>query len=269
MQKSIIASISKRGGGLDNAGGLFHALGLSRKSAFTLAEVLITLGIIGVVASLTLPTLIQKQQEKIWINQFKSTYSILSQAYVRAYQEHGLLDEWNLSTEDTKSSTKTVAEKLLPYLKLSKNFGQNDKNSSHGLPNIYLELDGKQSINWNGWRDVEYIFALANGATVGLNGVISGRDSNNNSENKAIFYLDINGAKGPNQFGKDFFIMLFNTKNKYPVITGYNLWWLTEESCSRTKRQAWYSGGSCATWLIKTGNMDYLHREISHEEWIQ
>ena len=180
-----------------------------------------------------------------------------------------MLDEWNLSTEDTKSSSKTVAEKLLPYLKLSKDFGQNDKNSSHGLPNTYLELDGKQSVNWNGWRDVEYIFALANGATVGLNGVISGRDNNNNSENKAIFYLDINGAKGPNQFGKDFFIMLFNTKNKYPVITGYNLWWLTEESCSRTKRQAWYSGGGCAIWLIKTGNMDYLHREISHEEWIQ
>ncbi len=96
---------------------------------------------------MTLPTLIQKQQEKIWINQFKSTYSILSQAYVRAYQENGLLDEWNLSTEDTKSSSKTVAEKLLPYLKLSKDFGQNDKNSTHGLPNTYLELDGKQSLN--------------------------------------------------------------------------------------------------------------------------
>ena len=59
-------------------------------------------------------------------------------------------------------------KKLLPYLKLSKDFGQNDKNSSHGLPNTYLELDGKQSVNWNGWRDVEYIFALANGGNCRL-----------------------------------------------------------------------------------------------------
>lgn len=239
-----------------------------KRYAFTLAEVLITLGIIGIVAALTLPSLIQKQQEKIWINQFKSTYSVLSQAYVRAYQEHGLIEDWNLSTEDPKKSSKIVAEKLLPYLKLSKDFGQNNKLSTHGLPHTYLELNGRQSVNWNGWRETEYIFALANGATVGLQSVITDRDNGNNTGNKAIFYLDINGAKGPNQFGKDFFIMLFNTRNKYPVITGYNLWWLTEESCSRTKRQAWHSGGSCATWVIKTGNMDYLHRELTHEEWI-
>ncbi|CCY25601.1 unknown [Brachyspira sp. CAG:484] len=39
MQNTIIASKSLRGGGLFSAGGLFHALGLSRKPAFTLAEV--------------------------------------------------------------------------------------------------------------------------------------------------------------------------------------------------------------------------------------
>lgn len=39
----------------------------SDKSAFTLEEVLITLGIIGVVAAMTLPTLIQRHQEKVII----------------------------------------------------------------------------------------------------------------------------------------------------------------------------------------------------------
>ena len=69
MRNTIIASISKRGG-LDSAGGLFHALGLSRYRkfntipAFTLAEVLITLGIIGVVAAMTLPTLINNYKKQ-------------------------------------------------------------------------------------------------------------------------------------------------------------------------------------------------------------
>ncbi len=43
----------------------------SKKAAFTLAEVLITLGIIGVVAALTMPNLIANYQKKVWTTQFK------------------------------------------------------------------------------------------------------------------------------------------------------------------------------------------------------
>ncbi len=54
---------------------------LSRKSAFTLAEVLITLGIIGIVAAMTMPTLIAKIQRNILNNQFKKMYSVLTTAF--------------------------------------------------------------------------------------------------------------------------------------------------------------------------------------------
>lgn len=46
------------------------------KNGFTLAEVLITLGIIGVVAAMTMPTLIQKNQDKELISRIKKTYSM-------------------------------------------------------------------------------------------------------------------------------------------------------------------------------------------------
>ena len=46
------------------------------KKAFTLAEVLITLGVIGVVSAITMPTLIQNQQEKVLINQLKVANSM-------------------------------------------------------------------------------------------------------------------------------------------------------------------------------------------------
>ena len=53
---------------------------LSSTSAFTLAEVLITLGIIGVVATLTLPTLITNYKNKEYATRAKRTYSLINQA---------------------------------------------------------------------------------------------------------------------------------------------------------------------------------------------
>ena len=55
-----------------------HKLSTSSKSGFTLAEVLITLGIIGVVAAMTMPSLITAKQEKATISTIKKNYSIFS-----------------------------------------------------------------------------------------------------------------------------------------------------------------------------------------------
>ncbi len=49
-----------------------------KKAAFTLAEVLITLAIIGVVAALTIPTLVQNYQRKIHLVRFQKTYAALA-----------------------------------------------------------------------------------------------------------------------------------------------------------------------------------------------
>ena len=57
------------------------------KAAFTLAEVLITLGIIGVVAAMTMPTTIAKFQHKALETAFKKTYSSLMQAMIYAEPE--------------------------------------------------------------------------------------------------------------------------------------------------------------------------------------
>lgn len=54
------------------------------KKGFTLAEVLITLGIIGVVAALTMPTLIANYQKTAIKSQFKKSYSVLQQALLKA-----------------------------------------------------------------------------------------------------------------------------------------------------------------------------------------
>ena len=236
------------------------------KAAFTLAEVLITLGIIGVVAAMTLPTLIAKYQERAWLTQFKVTYSTLSQAYLRAYQEHGVIKNWGLPLDNKAESAKIVAENLLPYLNLAQDFKQNSNHSSHNLPIHYLGLNGKKlATGFNGWESAHYIFALANGATVGT---LDFLQDEVDDKLRVLLYVDTNGGNGPNQFGKDFFIICLNTKNGYPIITGYDLWWITKNNCSKSSSAGnWYSGGACATWVIATGNMDYLHRELTSEEW--
>ena len=65
-----------------------------KKIAFTLAEVLITLGIIGVVAAMTIPTLIADYQEKVTVTKFKWVYSTLANAFTMALWQ--MLLRWRL-----------------------------------------------------------------------------------------------------------------------------------------------------------------------------
>lgn len=59
------------------------------KKGFTLAEVLVTLGIIGVVAAMTLPALVNKISENVLRQQFKKAYNTVSNALVRTYANNG------------------------------------------------------------------------------------------------------------------------------------------------------------------------------------
>ena len=61
-----------------------------RIKGFTLAEVLITLGVIGVVAAITMPTLISAYRQKVTATKLKQTYSILSTALNAGETEYGL-----------------------------------------------------------------------------------------------------------------------------------------------------------------------------------
>ena len=64
----------------------------SKKVAFTLEEVLITLGIIGIVAAMTMPSLIQKHEQKVLLNQLKKTYAVLNQAVLSMRAKYDNVD---------------------------------------------------------------------------------------------------------------------------------------------------------------------------------
>ena len=114
--------LRKRGGGncLKLILGVFE---LSPKKAFTLSEILITLGIIGVVAAITIPGLITKCRKNVIETQLKETYSIMNQALKLAEYDYEDMDGWDYPIgEVAVGGTSAFAwfqRYLQPYLKSS------------------------------------------------------------------------------------------------------------------------------------------------------
>ncbi len=91
-----------------------------RKTAFTLAEVLITLGIIGVVAAMTLPAVVQHYKKVETIGRLKKFYSTMSQAIVRSELDNGPIDDWGLQGANGNLDLEQFfMTYLAPYIKFT------------------------------------------------------------------------------------------------------------------------------------------------------
>ena len=82
----------------------------SRKIAFTLAEVLITLGIIGVVAALTIPTLMANHRKKVVETKLEKIYSVMNQAINLTNAEYGDVTNWIIDCGSSNSPTCSINE---------------------------------------------------------------------------------------------------------------------------------------------------------------
>ena len=93
---------------------------LSRLAAFTLAEVFITLGIIGVVAAMTMPALIANHRKTVLKTQFKKAYSELQQVnqnFIKDYDMNICEYNWQM-WDETKSgyaSSKATSDAFIKY----------------------------------------------------------------------------------------------------------------------------------------------------------
>ena len=138
-------------------GGAHGFIPLKGKNSFTLAEVLITLGIIGVVAAMTMPTLIKKHQQWVLVTRLQKNYSIVSQALITSVSENGDFKEWDLGTDYTKANLKRVVDTyFVPYFKKLEIYDGAGTNSYHNY-GFYLtdgtlvtfELDGSSNLGYS------------------------------------------------------------------------------------------------------------------------
>ena len=90
----------------------------SRRIVFTLAEVLITLGIIGIVAAMTMPMLIAKYQKKVLVTKMKYVYTLVSNAMLQSQADNGSPKEWEWGNSYNDENLERVMQTyILPYIK--------------------------------------------------------------------------------------------------------------------------------------------------------
>ena len=218
-----------------------------KKAAFTLAEVLITLGIIGVVAAMTMPSLIQNYQEKATVTKLKKCYSLVSQAYVSILNDEGGSD--TLQAGDDLE----MMEKFGKYLKYQKTCGRNKGCFSNVT---YKSVTGNGYSKWEDDTTDRSRAILTDGTLIMFNksAMWGGNEGN---YLYAQIYVDINGFKGPNQLGRDFFYFYISPEKIVPA--GAKALEEKNEDQKFTKNCIQQNGYACAAWVIYNENMDYLH----------
>ena len=150
------------------------------KSAFTLAEVLITLVVVGVIAALTIPTVIYKTKKTEYSVRLKKFYSTMNQVIKLSQAKGKNWEDWasvSHSGYDVDTVDSFLNEYALPYLSYVKKEIKDRRNEQFVF--VYLN-DGS-------------IFYAKKGECID-------------------FEFDVNGNKKPNTFGKDMFVFMYCAK---------------------------------------------------------
>lgn len=145
----------------------------SIKNGFTLAEVLITLGVIGIVAALTMPTLLQNTKKSEATAKIKKFISVINQALIRAESDYGMREDWiKGEMNNTDSSLEFLNTYIKPYITNSTIEKGGATITTERTSTLKFPDSSQMSIKVGTCYDI---------------------------------YYDINGKKGPNEKGRDVF----------------------------------------------------------------
>lgn len=221
------------------------------KGAFTLAEVLITLGIIGIVASMTLPALITRNQNKALEASLKKNYSVLQQSFDMYQAEHGeRLKPEIIGKHELKSAIIKYFSVLIDC-----GFGAGDADKACipayevGNENYkgYYKTYNKNIMRLALLDDGQFI--LKDGSTIFIE---------NFAENVVFISVDVNGyRKNPNQWGHDLFtFQLMKDGSILPAGAPETLYNNKNTYCSATSTNS-YNGVGCTYYAIN--DKDYFN----------
>ncbi len=173
--------------------------------AFTLAEVLITLAIVGIIAALTIPTLINNHKAVMLKSQLQKAYSLLSQVIDMEYAETGQ------SMYDTYIDASGFYKALMKHLKVAKDCGANSCVTWE--PDVAYVIDAykiyskKSSVATHMWDDGQFI--VLDGLLVMV--------ENDTSNPWLLITVDVNGLnKAPNAWGHDVFTFELTSRGLLP-----------------------------------------------------
>lgn len=178
------------------------------KKAFTLAEVIVTIGIIGIVAAMTLPAVINKYQAVVLRTKFLQANTILQDGVTRMRG-----DEVDLNEVINGTDTETIKQYF--------------SNGNCTLPDkparqIYVNIFGKPITA--SASTVKFPYCLKNGMTLWFAPINKWNNGSWIPDGNALIAIDINGwQQRPNAYGKDMFFWYYSKNNKTIKPTGKHL----------------------------------------------
>ena len=183
---------------------------MNKRFGFTLAEVLITLGIIGVVAAMTIPTLISNTNSAKFRSQFKKTLSTVNQAALMSVAQYEF-DYAATNSSCTADSATDNANNVMSFCSIYNGTlsGANLETNLGGLSSqkgnyaITKKSDVLQDL------DKYYAYSLADGSlvafpktalgcTVPLGSTVAQKAADTTFKANCIGFIDVNGATLPN-----------------------------------------------------------------------
>ncbi len=215
-----------------------------------MAEVLITLAIIGIVAALTIPTLVSKNEKKQLHTQFMKSYNTLVNAFNMSVAENGTPNNWSLD-----SNCKTNTDKYLaPYLKVTKTCTK--ENIADCISAAYYSIDKKATIDLAVSLPEDTVaYALVDGSVL----VIQYLEADANGNPTSLLSIDANGKKGPNTGGRDVFSFEIDKINPDDSKSGFGIvpradYKTDPDQCDPSKTDF---GDACSSRLLIEGGMNY------------
>ncbi len=220
--------------------------------AFTLAEILVTLTIIGVVSAMTVPTLMNKVQEHGFRSAMKKKYAEVGAAMIKMNAEE---EPYFLGIPYKQNMDYTNNPEIFSkYFKVMgntfvKNINQLSFNT--GLGQIYnkanaYKLTTIDGVDQGGWvflahNEDSVAFQLVDGTIMQWSQQMSYTGTDNSQDNQGLI-VDVNGLKGPNRAGVDVFYFNIDYNSNYdPVLKP------TKAHAKYAKKDCCY-GGSAKGW---------------------
>lgn len=239
----------------------------NHQKAFTLAEVLITLGIIGVVCALTLPALISNHRKEVLKQQYKKTYSELqqiNQKFINDYDMNICEYNWQMVNEynnNVMSAAKATSETFIKYYIGDGTFGSGILGS-----NQIKDLTGTKTVPQTLFDD---------GGAVDIQKRTFYFEYGTPNSKCPVISVDINGYyKKPNQLGIDIFsfrptkdgkiLPLGNPQTINDQINGSSVLGNQHScACSKVNTSSITNGVCCAYWA----NIDINPDDNSKTYW--
>ena len=188
---------------------------MRKKKGFTLAEVLITLVVIGIIAAITIMIIHSNTQKAEIEAKLKKTVSVLNNALLRATVDYGAISSWPEFNSTLSPNTFTI-KYIAPYVITTRKVADNKQD---GLTMEELGYESYRIKNPTGGLAPYMPQSAQKFPRVLLSdGSVILRLVTSTTTNSIIFVVDINGPKGPNVAGKDFFYFALEGRMENPSV---------------------------------------------------